>query len=218
MITVDSTFLSLLLHPTAKAPKDPQTGKPIERLTDRLDFLVEGWSTDREKVIIPTPVLSEFLILADKEGADYLTLIDRSANFRVRAFDERAAVELAAVYVNANASKSKAAKKREGAIGTWAKIKFDRQIVAIAKVNETDAIYTDDENLTKFAEQNGLTVVHTWQLPLPPPKPLRLPGMEEEGEEAQNIEPTIAPESVDGHSESEAGIETSTTEENLSKE
>src|SRR5437588_7452083 len=54
--------------------------------------------------------------------------------------------------------------------GTYAKITFDRQIVAIAKVNNVTVIYSDDDGVRKFAERNGLTVVRTWELPLPPEK------------------------------------------------
>jgi hypothetical protein len=38
--------------------------------------------------------------------------------------------------------------------GTWAKIKYDRQIVAIAKVHGVEAIYSDDGNIRSFATRH----------------------------------------------------------------
>lgn len=66
MIATDETFLSILLHPKAKGPLDPSTGKPIPNLHARIDDLIEKWHEDGETIIIPTPPLAEFLILAGK--------------------------------------------------------------------------------------------------------------------------------------------------------
>ncbi len=164
MLCLDSTFLGLLIHPDAAA------GKSVNRLQDRLEFVRNSWDADHEKIIIPTPVLSEFLILAGKEGPVYLEKIHKTSNFRIAEFDERAAIELAAMHVKIASGFSKAEKKRRDGIGTWAKIKFDRQIVAIAKVNGAATIYSDDENLKKFAETEGIKVVQTSELPLPAPE------------------------------------------------
>jgi hypothetical protein len=60
-----------------------------------------------------------------------------------------------------------AGNKRGGAQGTWAKVKYDRQIVAIAKVEAADTIYSDDEDVRKLAIQAGLAVMKISELPLP---------------------------------------------------
>lgn len=57
--------------------------------------------------------------------------------------------------------------KRDGSDATWAKVKYDRQIVAIARVNSASAIYSDDVNLTSFARRGGLRVFSVADLPLP---------------------------------------------------
>ena len=57
--------------------------------------------------------------------------------------------------------------KREGLSATWNEIKFDRQIVAIAKVAKVSAIYSDDENLGKIAKTQGINVITVGELPLP---------------------------------------------------
>ena len=57
--------------------------------------------------------------------------------------------------------------KRGNVQATWAKVKFDRQIVAIAKVNGASVLYSDDGDVRTFGERSGLTVISTSQLPLP---------------------------------------------------
>lgn len=58
--------------------------------------------------------------------------------------------------------------KRGGHDGTWAKIKYDRQIVAIAKVAGASVIYSDDKEIFKLGQKVGLTVLRIADLPLPP--------------------------------------------------
>jgi predicted nucleic acid-binding protein len=171
MIAIDNTLLSLLLHPSARPPNDPATGQPVDRLEDRLELLVEEWTEDSETVLIPAPALSEFLILADRDGPAYLSDIDASPHFTVASFDQKSAVELAVM----NLAIMKAGSRRSNAQGgTWAKIIFDRQIVAIAKAHGASTIYSDDDDLGKFAKQQSLAVVTTWELPLPQAKQIGL--------------------------------------------
>jgi predicted nucleic acid-binding protein len=168
MVAADSTFLTLLIKPDAKAPLDPATRAPIDRLRDRIENLIADLVAQDETIIIPTPVLSEVLVLAGDAGPAYLDEIHGSRLFKVMPFDERAAIELAAVETEARGSGS----KRAGSEGTWAKVRFDRQIVAIAKVNNVCRIYSDDDGLGKFAKRCGIDVVRSWELPLPPAKQL----------------------------------------------
>jgi hypothetical protein len=99
MVAIDNMTLALLLHPKAKQPNNP------------------------------TPVLSEFLILAGKEGPLYLEKIQAARTLLVRPFDERAAIELAAMEL---ADRGKGGKKG-GSDAPYQKVKFDRQIVAVAE-------------------------------------------------------------------------------------
>ena len=57
---------------------------------------------------------------------------------------------------------------RAGSTESMAKIKFDRQIVAIAKVVGATTIYSDDKNLLNFAKANNIATVKLAELPLPP--------------------------------------------------
>jgi len=166
MVAIDNTFLSLMLHPRAKPPKDPATGKPVERIGDRIEKLQEDLDSESERIILPTPVLSEFLILAGRDGPGYLEELSGMKNILVKPFDQVAAIELAAVEVEDRLREG----KRAGSASPWAKLRFDRQIVAIAKTNGARRIYSDDEDVMKFARRLGIEVIRTWELPLPSAK------------------------------------------------
>src|SRR5438045_3252311 len=166
MIGIDETALSLLLYPNARPPKDPATGKPVERVEDRIEKLLEDLDADNERIILPTPALCEFLVLAGKDGPAYLDKIHESKTLLVKPFDELAAIELAAIEYESRSRGD----KRGGVTASWAKVKFDRQIVAVTKANGAKRIYTDDEDIIKFAAKAGLEVISTWNLPLPAAK------------------------------------------------
>jgi hypothetical protein len=50
-------------------------------------------------------------------------------------------------------------RKRGTSSATWTKIKFDRQIVAIAKVCNATVIYSDDEDVAKIAARARIKVI-----------------------------------------------------------
>ena len=52
---------------------------------------------------------------------------------------------------------------------TYAKIKYDRQIAAIAKVEGATAIYSDDDNVRSYAQRLGIRAIALADLPLPLP-------------------------------------------------
>ena len=155
-----------MLHPKARPPLDPNTKKPVERLADRIEKFLEDLDSEGERIIVPTPALCEFLVLAGPEGPAYL---DKLANLRailIKPFDELAAIELAAIEVEAR----RLGNKRGTISQPWTKVKFDRQIVAIAKVYSATRIYSDDDDVRVFARKAGLEVTSAWELSLPPAK------------------------------------------------
>jgi predicted nucleic acid-binding protein len=178
MVLFDATTLSLLLHPGAKPPKDAK-GNPVERCSERIEHLVRTLDESKTKIIIPTPALSELLVIAGAAGPKYLSEINGRSCFKVSDFDQRAAVEAAAQTRDA----IRAGFKRQGSEAPWAKIKFDRQIVAIAKVENVKTIYSDDEDVERYAKAIGIEVKRAESLPLPPPKQLMLGDQNAEGEE-----------------------------------
>ena len=54
---------------------------------------------------------------------------------------------------------------------TKTKIKFDRQIVAIAKAEGAHSVYSDDDDVHSYAQRAGLKVFRTADLDLPPENP-----------------------------------------------
>jgi predicted nucleic acid-binding protein len=177
MVAIDNTTLALLLHPTAKPPKDPKTGQPLPKSRERIEQLIADLDAEDERMLIPTPVLCEFLILAGKDGPQYLEKIQASKTLLLKPFDERSAIELAAMELSARGRGG----KRAGSESPYQKVKFDRQIVAIAVVNKAHTIYSDDQDLGKFASSVGLKVVCTWNLPVPPSKTPLFDDLPDEG-------------------------------------
>jgi predicted nucleic acid-binding protein len=166
MVATDSTFLALMLHPQAKPCLDPATKRPIKSVTERIDKLLEDLDAARERIILPTPALSEFLVLANDEAAAYLTEIHQKSAILIKPFDEMAAVELASMEI---AARKKGRKRSPASDDTpWQKVKFDRQIVAIAKVNGARVIYTDDQDVINIAEEEGIKAVRCSELEIPP--------------------------------------------------
>ena len=162
MVVFDTTVLLLFLDPDAKPPLDPTTGAPVARCKDRIDHFISILEKRKEKIVIPTPVLSEVLVRAGDAGPEYLDILSKAACFRVAPFDKRGAVELATTTREA----IDAGDKKGGSESTWVKVKFDRQIVAIAKVQGATTIFSDDGNPAGFARKAGLTVIPIHDLPL----------------------------------------------------
>jgi hypothetical protein len=167
MAMLDTTTLLLLIDPSAKPPLDPNTRKPVERCKERLEHLTETLSQAGTKILIPTPVLAEVLVCAGSSAKSaYLAEIQGAATFQIVPFDVKSAVELSFLL---DGDSRTVGKKKPGK-ETWAKVKFDRQIIAIAKAHAVKDVYTDDQHLGEIATLNGITAHHIWDLPLPPPK------------------------------------------------
>lgn len=160
-VAFDSVILGACLHPEASYPK------PVDRVPERLKHFVQTLDAARATIIIPTPALSEFLVLAAGDASTYLSELTDSAVFVVEPFDLKAAIEAAASQRKA----MEAGNKRSGAVGPWQKVKVDRQIVAIAKVHDVDELYTDDDDVRRLAETDGIRVKGVADLPLPPVDP-----------------------------------------------
>jgi hypothetical protein len=60
--------------------------------------------------------------------------------------------------------------KKEGLL-SWLQVKFDRQIVAIAKIEAADAIYSNDRDIERLSARDGITVIQLDQLPTPQDNP-----------------------------------------------
>lgn len=107
MVSVDAGVLSLLLYPGAKPPDDPNTRKPVEKAHERVEQLIDDLDAANERIIIPAPALSEFLVLAGPDGPQYLSEIALQSHIYIQPFDQMAAVELAAMELLARTKGSK---------------------------------------------------------------------------------------------------------------
>lgn len=166
MVSMDAGYLGLLLHPEAKIPRDPATEELLIRPKDRIEKLVDDLHAANERVVVPTPALSEFLVLAGTDLQQYLAEFANQPSFRIQPFDLMAAVEVAAMEILAKARGGKRLPVLEEA--PWQKVKYDRQIVAISRIHKAHTIYSNDKHVRMIAEDVGIKVVPCWELPLPP--------------------------------------------------
>lgn len=170
MVLFDTAVLLLLLDPGAKPPVDPSSGKPVHRAGDRINHLVNRIGESADTIVVPTPVLSEVLVHAGQATQSYLEILNGHRWFRVAPFDQKAAIEAALAMRDAlrrgghriDASKPDVTKT---------KVKFDRQIVAIAKAEGVHTVYSDDDDVVRYANQAGISALRTADLDLPPENP-----------------------------------------------
>ena len=82
--------------------------------------------------------------------------------------------------------------KREGLQADWTKVKFDRQIVAIAIANGANQILSNDPDVSAIGKRWGIDVIGVQDLPIPPeliPPPLIAAMEQEDAETKANIAP-----------------------------
>lgn len=165
IVTFDTCILLYLLDPThVPLPPDPNTNQPIDRPLERLNFLIETLDSRRDVILIPTPSWAELLLhpgdAADKWFAETQKNSSiRFANFDMRAAYEAAQIERTAIGKDARHNRSKQC------------IKFDRQILAIAKVSGVDTIYSLDNGFCADAKRNNMNITKLHEMPLPPTPP-----------------------------------------------
>ena len=82
----------------------------------------------------------------------------------IEPFDQRAAIELA---VMLRQELGPGRKLKDGA-ETWAKLKYDRQIVAIAKVCNATALYSEDDDIHTLAGRFQIPAFRIRDLTVPP--------------------------------------------------
>lgn len=165
ILAVDSSALALMINPAANPPVDPATKAPVTKARQRVETFVASLGAS-DTLIVPTPTLAEILVQAEDDGPAFLEQVNSYSRVRVKPFDQRAAVELAATTREAKAKGD----KKSGSTAPWQKVKLDRQIVAIAVVARASHLYTDDGNMAAFGRAVGLNIISTWDLPLPEEK------------------------------------------------
>ena len=189
-VVFDNSFLAALYGPFQNPPVDPSTGKPVERAHERVEYLLEKLSNAQVKILIPAPALSEFLCVAGRSGTELIERLSASSRFKVEPFDTPAAIEAAQAI---SAALAKGDKRGGRVAATWQKVKFDRQIVAIAKTRGATQIYSDDDDIAAYGSAAGIEVISVAELDLPPPRqeglPLEISVGEEGADEIAVAEP-----------------------------
>lgn len=166
MVVFDATMLLTMIHPDCGSPIDSKTGLPIDHAKARIEYLVADLQKSKTKIGVPTPALSEALVRVGSKRLQFVEKFNELAVFESLPFDQLSAIEVAAMTKEA----LDAGDKRAGSSEIWSKVKFDRQIVAIAKVRNATAIYTDDLGLSNTAKAHGFPVIGLADLQIPPEK------------------------------------------------
>jgi rRNA-processing protein FCF1 len=129
----------------------------------RLDQLFADVAEAKGRLIVPTPCLAEFLVRTDDATSEWLAAIEKKRSFQVVPFDRRAAFECALLDRAALVTGD----KKGGRADSWQKIKVDRQILAIARSNNSTHLITDDTGLIASARKTEIVVRSVADLELP---------------------------------------------------
>jgi predicted nucleic acid-binding protein len=115
--------------------------------------------SSNDPIGVPAPAMAEVLVGAGKGKAQYVSILSNTYRFQILPFDSRAAIEAAELIAEVKTNKQPWA--------TWAKVKFDIQIVSIAKAEAASLIYADDIHIENLAKRLKIPVMRICDLPEP---------------------------------------------------
>jgi predicted nucleic acid-binding protein len=164
-VGVDATFLLHLFAPagTVGVVLDAN-GQPVTMPKERVQGLVAELEKTGATIIVGTPALSEMMVHAGVQaGQAWLQIMNASKAFKVVPFDAKSAIEVA--LMAGHAVKGQGGKT--ATVETYAKLKYDRQIVAIARTEGATVFYTDDDRQGNIAKRLGLVVRGLADCPIP---------------------------------------------------
>ena len=166
-VVIDASMLLLFLRPGTRVPRGRDGKSAPSYPRERVENLIKELEKSRATVVVPAPALAEVLVRATPdEASEIVDQMHASAVFDIVPFDGRAAAELAEIMRTELAERGRI--KLQNEAETWAKLKFDRQIVAIAKVCGATKIYSHDRGLKTVASRVGILVIQLQDLALPP--------------------------------------------------
>jgi predicted nucleic acid-binding protein len=119
----------------------------------RIHFLIDETKKSRGRLVIPAPAFSEFSVYAKPEE---IRLLLEERIFRIAPFDTRAALECGAIFKAWLAGQPKKSLESKDKDPSKPKIKFDLQIISIAKITDTTLLITNDRQLKTLAAQYGI--------------------------------------------------------------
>lgn len=153
-VVLDASVLTEFLAPSAHSTDDTPYRRKVRVLADLL-------AGQKAMILIPTPVIAEVLVSVGPEGVGRLEIVQKTLAFRIVPFDYRSAMETAWMARAAREAGDKRAGR--GSQVTWSQIKFDWQIIAVAKVHQADVIYSNDEGFCKFSNKHEMPAVYMEQ-------------------------------------------------------
>lgn len=154
-VLIDANFLVALLSPK----EDDEAGM-------RARYLVKRVAQRKGTLIVPTPVIAEYLVRADEAGIGSLNTFERQAHIDMAVFDRAAAFECA--MLDRAAILGPQGDKKDGSDEPWQKIKVDRQVVAIGKVRGALLVVSQDKGVRTAALRSGMQACTIQELPLDP--------------------------------------------------
>lgn len=135
----------------AKDLIDPESGLVVDNAFSRAEALIEHIEASKGTVVIPAPVVSEYLMGIERSAYQtHLDILGGTRSIEVAPFDQLAAVECAMLISNQEM-------KMLDPESRMAKLKYDRQILAIALASGAKQLWTHDQQLFKRANAAGLT-------------------------------------------------------------
>jgi hypothetical protein len=156
IVGLDATFLLYFFAPLGSVgvPLDSEK-QPIPFAKERVSGLIAELEKAGSTIIVPTPALAEIMVRSGVQaGQAYTSIMHKSKVFEIVPFDQKSAVEVALMAGHALRGED----GKSPADGTYAKLKYDRQIVAIAHTERAATFYTDDGRQGTLAKRLGMTV------------------------------------------------------------
>lgn len=142
LVCVDNHVLIWGIRKTATAGQ--------EGMIDRTAQLLEYLDEQKTKVIVPAPVVAEFLVAAEEH--DHTRILQTlQQRFILAPFDALAALATArARRKNRQSGLETQVRQEIEGVARW-HLALDHMIVGIALANKAELIYTEDEALKRFA-------------------------------------------------------------------
>lgn len=150
-IVIDTNVLvQIMQNEGVKELRDPETDRVIDNAFMRAQALVERIEAIKGVVVLPAPVLAEYLIGIRRDSYQkHLDIINGVKCIEVSPFDQLAAIECAMLVSNQEM-------KQLDPDSTMAKLKYDRQILAISVAAGAKEIWTHDKQIYRRAGTVGI--------------------------------------------------------------
>lgn len=124
----------------------------------RSQALLDHIESSGGTLVLPAPVLAEYLlgIEGEKNKQKHTQLILSMSCFEILPFDELAAIECS-LLLSPNEFKQ-FIKSEINSNATANKIRYDRQIISIAKANNIDEIWSGDKEVSSKSAEFGIEI------------------------------------------------------------